>query len=124
MIRRPPRSTLFPYTTLFRSVGDRIGEHVEPGELQSAELDPERWVSIGELRRWGERPGDLAVRSDREVDVQPQRAAAHAPEMLAPVRHRQAGPGPSTSVQRRIRDGLTGEGALLEVIRDPRQATT
>src|SRR5256884_6531131 len=29
MIRRPPRSTLFPYTTLFRSVGysaaDRVG---------------------------------------------------------------------------------------------------
>src|SRR3712207_9380957 len=24
MIRRPPRSTLFPYTTLFRSEGDRI----------------------------------------------------------------------------------------------------
>src|SRR2546427_2902573 len=24
MIRRPPRSTLFPYTTLFRSVGPRI----------------------------------------------------------------------------------------------------
>src|SRR3712207_7650478 len=27
MIRRPPRSTLFPYTTLFRS-------HVVPGDLQ------------------------------------------------------------------------------------------
>src|SRR3712207_6884421 len=26
MIRRPPRSTLFPYTTLFRSAGDRA-EH-------------------------------------------------------------------------------------------------
>src|SRR5258707_2719185 len=26
MIRRPPRSTLFPYTTLFRSRGD-LGEH-------------------------------------------------------------------------------------------------
>src|SRR2546422_1876863 len=25
MIRRPPRSTLFPYTTLFRSVVDREG---------------------------------------------------------------------------------------------------
>src|SRR3712207_8029314 len=25
MIRRPPRSTLFPYTTLFRSVGGRVG---------------------------------------------------------------------------------------------------
>src|SRR2546430_8640230 len=28
MIRRPPRSTLFPYTTLFRSVfGQRTGAH-------------------------------------------------------------------------------------------------
>src|SRR2546430_12233220 len=26
MIRRPPRSTLFPYTTLFRSAKDRLGE--------------------------------------------------------------------------------------------------
>src|SRR5690349_23109828 len=25
MIRRPPRSTLFPYTTLFRSSGHRVG---------------------------------------------------------------------------------------------------
>src|SRR2546422_7924366 len=29
MIRRPPRSTLFPYTTLFRS---RVRSHVSPGE--------------------------------------------------------------------------------------------
>src|SRR3712207_7434534 len=26
MIRRPPRSTLFPYTTLFRSPGQFVGE--------------------------------------------------------------------------------------------------
>src|SRR2546427_3943731 len=25
MIRRPPRSTLFPYTTLFRSIGEYFG---------------------------------------------------------------------------------------------------
>src|SRR2546430_13502019 len=36
MIRRPPRSTLFPYTTLFRSAGDEHvvvigGELLEPG---------------------------------------------------------------------------------------------
>src|SRR2546425_10149445 len=33
MIRRPPRSTLFPYTTLFRSVrlGNAIGVHAEAG---------------------------------------------------------------------------------------------
>src|SRR3712207_7456006 len=28
MIRRPPRSTLFPYTTLFRSAVDRLGERI------------------------------------------------------------------------------------------------
>src|SRR5690242_21187241 len=28
MIRRPPRSTLFPYTTLFRSLEDRVLELV------------------------------------------------------------------------------------------------
>src|ERR1039457_825664 len=28
MIRRPPRSTLFPYTTLFRSMGTNPGSHV------------------------------------------------------------------------------------------------
>src|SRR3712207_8726971 len=26
MIRRPPRSTLFPYTTLFRSIGQLLGD--------------------------------------------------------------------------------------------------
>src|SRR5258708_16873879 len=28
MIRRPPRSTLFPYTTLFRSPADQVGWRV------------------------------------------------------------------------------------------------
>src|SRR2546426_5696702 len=31
MIRRPPRSTLFPYTTLFRSRGDAPRERLVPG---------------------------------------------------------------------------------------------
>src|SRR5258707_2411895 len=30
MIRRPPRSTLFPYTTLFRSDGGIFGHHFVP----------------------------------------------------------------------------------------------
>src|SRR2546430_12535163 len=41
MIRRPPRSTLFPYTTLFRSqrdVQDRAARHAR---LRSAERDRE-----------------------------------------------------------------------------------
>src|SRR2546422_5714128 len=35
MIRRPPRSTLFPYTTLFRSVGELA---IQRGELVDAEI--------------------------------------------------------------------------------------
>src|SRR5258707_5943094 len=31
MIRRPPRSTLFPYTTLFRSVDE--GDFIQKGDL-------------------------------------------------------------------------------------------
>src|SRR5690242_20795197 len=31
MIRRPPRSTLFPYTTLFRSLAELIGRVAENG---------------------------------------------------------------------------------------------
>src|SRR2546430_7515853 len=34
MIRRPPRSTLFPYTTLFRSLGERqVEEFIGFGKL-------------------------------------------------------------------------------------------
>src|SRR3712207_8869950 len=35
MIRRPPRSTLFPYTTLFRSF-DRTGSRFVTNDLQDA----------------------------------------------------------------------------------------
>src|SRR3712207_8884621 len=31
MIRRPPRSTLFPYTTLFRSIGKPATRRHQPG---------------------------------------------------------------------------------------------
>src|SRR3712207_7951603 len=36
MIRRPPRSTLFPYTTLFRS--HRLPEGAPPGRAQEQEV--------------------------------------------------------------------------------------
>src|SRR2546427_9092831 len=41
MIRRPPRSTLFPYTTLFRSVlrpHDLIGQAIEVGDVDAATI--------------------------------------------------------------------------------------
>src|SRR2546427_3463601 len=38
MIRRPPRSTLFPYTTLFRSRHLLAGEQVAPPGAETAAL--------------------------------------------------------------------------------------
>src|SRR2546427_4206357 len=42
MIRRPPRSTLFPYTTLFRSLGDQHApvrqEGDAPGQIELRDL--------------------------------------------------------------------------------------
>src|SRR5260221_2946732 len=42
MIRRPPRSTLFPYTTLFRSLAFRIGSVPGPARAARERLAEER----------------------------------------------------------------------------------
>src|SRR3712207_7976155 len=39
MMRRPPRSTLFPYTTLFRSRGGARDDDLEPRVVQEVRLD-------------------------------------------------------------------------------------
>src|SRR2546427_4852988 len=58
MIRRPPRSTLFPYTTLFRSV---LPPAPLARELEC--LDP--IVHLGEIRR-PDRATDLSQVQDRK----------------------------------------------------------
>src|SRR3712207_7373941 len=55
MIRRPPRSTLFPYTTLFRSPG---GRRLRPLAGQSHVAAPGRGAAAGD----GRRPAGGAVR--------------------------------------------------------------
>src|SRR5690348_17950098 len=41
MIRRPPRSTLFPYTTLFRSqYGQNPGQYMPPGQYPPGQYPP------------------------------------------------------------------------------------
>src|SRR3712207_8418814 len=50
MIRRPPRSTLFPYTTLFRSEPRAVGHGPEdrrPGEQPGGLHDHDRGDSAG-----------------------------------------------------------------------------
>src|SRR2546426_4115036 len=57
MIRRPPRSTLFPYTTLFRSlVGDRLADRPAETLRPRFRRDGQRAVAAA-----GER-GDEVVR--------------------------------------------------------------
>src|SRR3712207_7266095 len=70
MIRRPPRSTLFPYTTLFRSGGDRhaldpAAEHVGGGvgapcswTGQSHYGGPPKRAADGDVRRATRGAGD------------------------------------------------------------------
>src|SRR5690242_21003913 len=49
MLRRPPRSTLFPYTTLFRSLGEGVADRDLGGDLGDREA---RGLG-GERRRAG-----------------------------------------------------------------------
>src|SRR5256885_3839541 len=53
MIRRPPRSTLFPYTTLFRS-------WVDDAPWGFAPFHYGRWTIVG--GSWGWVPGPIRVR--------------------------------------------------------------
>src|SRR3712207_8299669 len=46
MIRRPPRSTLFPYTTLFRSEGRSDDQHDHGGSNDRRHLHP-TWYPVG-----------------------------------------------------------------------------
>src|SRR5205085_6842811 len=56
MLRRPPRSTLFPYTTLFRSRELREAVEGSPAPAPETEPDPRHVDEVGDvLRRRGDR---------------------------------------------------------------------
>src|SRR3712207_7035302 len=55
MIRRPPRSTLFPYTTLFRSADARLPRRVGEGRTAAGEARAAQW-----------RQGRNRLRADRK----------------------------------------------------------
>src|SRR5687768_17786971 len=46
MLRRPPRSTLFPYTTLFRSEAEQRVAEDDAGRLRGEELRPDAVVVV------------------------------------------------------------------------------
>src|SRR2546430_5330185 len=68
MIRRPPRSTLFPYTTLFRSPG-AVRREQRARHRQTARLSP---------RPGGRRPGQAPVRARTDLR---RRSEEHTSEL-------------------------------------------
>src|SRR5687768_749684 len=64
MIRRPPRSTLFPYTTLFRSKAGRVADFLELGELMCIDALNRRESCGGHFRAESQTEDGEALRHD------------------------------------------------------------
>src|SRR5256885_8362915 len=71
MIRRPPRSTLFPYTTLFRSLRDRAAARGRCG------------VGAAQVQRL-EAGACEAARVDAGVGPEARRSEEHTSELQSP----------------------------------------
>src|SRR3712207_8034462 len=69
MIRRPPRSTLFPYTTLFRSEQRRRRRRATRGDEQRHALqqDVDRARIAGRRRERPDRPPHFGQRSEEHT---------------------------------------------------------
>src|SRR5256885_8335260 len=86
MIRRPPRSTLFPYTTLFRSVGERATAYA-PEQRDAGPLIGKR-EHCTQTRGPGESGGPVVPRQygpdrDERLDTAP-RSEEHTSELQSP----------------------------------------
>src|SRR2546427_13264756 len=86
MIRRPPRSTLFPYTTLFRSVDGRVraqreilqGLELREGDFERAVARPRITAEIARATIVAGRPAVVGaaqhhqrLRGDRNAQILP-----------------------------------------------------
>src|SRR2546427_8810081 len=81
MIRRPPRSTLFPYTTLFRSVFVRTpGEtrHVINARVPERSLEPGKHGDAGPERLIG--PHEAEARAPASLRREPRIGHADEPD--------------------------------------------
>src|SRR5690348_17884108 len=71
MLRRPPRSTLFPYTTLFRSPEETV-QRSAIGSRGTCIGTFDRWVQSGQVERLAPAPEralsrlDLSTQRDRK----------------------------------------------------------
>src|SRR5258708_10753110 len=75
MIRRPPRSTLFPYTTLFRS--RNAVEHLLEAALECSNVEAEPRLVVGVLRE----PDQIEERLGGFLEA---RSEEHTSELQSP----------------------------------------
>src|SRR5258708_28958301 len=78
MIRRPPRSTLFPYTTLFRSVKVTGQSKNDYGMFYNLNIDNTQ-VILARVSTL-EKLTDIA----NEAEVEPSRSEEHTSELQSP----------------------------------------
>src|SRR5688572_30950237 len=83
MIRRPPRSTLFPYTTLFRSerAGERLHQRVAPGDRRPARRAFAAERDIARERYVLQRRDAVAAGRARRARHQQVRSEEHTSEL-------------------------------------------
>src|SRR6266480_986865 len=117
MIRRPPRSTLFPYTTLFRS---RVGPGSRLAALRGGPSEPVRWHRLpGDQTRHPGTRGRPREHRVRETGGSPGRGshrvlrAGHGGQRLGP-------PAPALLPRRLRRPGRRRSMIGTELLDDPR----
>src|SRR5437879_10360536 len=81
MIRRPPRSTLFPYTTLFRSFP--LKTVLFPGRVLPLKVFEQRYIDMTKACLKDEQPFGVCLLTQGEEVAQRDRAAAGAPIAFA-----------------------------------------
>src|SRR5260370_23815405 len=82
MIRRPPRSTLFPYTTLFRSDSGGTGERAAGGGLsRRSGVDRSRGAPSIQPLRGGDRHRVACHRRGLSVHEADYRSEEHTSEL-------------------------------------------
>src|SRR5256886_7496498 len=81
MIRRPPRSTLFPYTTLFRSVRwirDALGRESRRGSFSHRRLPP---LIAADVDEDANQPRFLLLMANRDQSQGLRRSEEHTSEL-------------------------------------------
>src|SRR2546427_11741570 len=97
MIRRPPRSTLFPYTTLFRSRHVDVGD-VDVGHVHVADVRVAHVIGgVVRLFRREREPGyaPTAAGADRHAPVAPAHEHDQRRRVHRPGDHAAPPPGPA-----------------------------